>query len=56
LTPGPPLKRRTRETGDDIPAVRDWTWPTATGTGGGPRPTLPETSAEAAPAKESTQG
>jgi xylulose-5-phosphate/fructose-6-phosphate phosphoketolase len=46
-------KRWTREYGDDIPAVRDWTWPTATGTGDGPRAPLSDTSADFTPEIES---
>jgi len=43
-------KRWTREYGDDIPSVRDWTWAAATGTGTGPAAgALSDTSADFSP-------
>ncbi len=44
-------KRWTRDYGDDIPSVRDWTWPEATGAGDGPNAgALYDTSADFSPA------
>ena len=43
-------KRWTRQYGDDIPSVRDWTWAAATGTGTGPAAgALSDTSADFSP-------
>ena len=45
----------TREDGDDILSVRNWTWPAATGTGGGPRAPLPDTGADFTPEIETAK-
>ncbi len=49
-------RRYTREYGDDIPSVRDWTWAEATGTGHGPAAPLSDTSADFSPEVESAKG
>jgi xylulose-5-phosphate/fructose-6-phosphate phosphoketolase len=49
-------KRWTREYGDDIPSVRDWTWPDAIGTSDGPVVPLSDTSADFTPEAESAKG
>jgi xylulose-5-phosphate/fructose-6-phosphate phosphoketolase len=49
-------RRHTRQYGDDIPSVRDWTWAAATGTGTGPAAPLSDTSADFSPEVESAKG
>ncbi len=48
-------RRYTRQYGDDIPSVRDWTWGGATGTGEGPTAPLSDTSADFSPEVESAK-
>ncbi len=49
-------RRHTRQYGDDIPSVRDWTWAGANGTGTGPAAPLSDTSADFSPEVESAKG
>ncbi len=48
-------RRYTRQYGDDIPSVRDWTWAGANGTGQGPTAPLSDTSADFSPEVESAK-
>ncbi len=48
-------RRYTRQYGDDIPSVRDWTWASATGTGDGPAAPLSDTSADFSPEVEAAK-
>jgi xylulose-5-phosphate/fructose-6-phosphate phosphoketolase len=48
-------RRYTRQYGDDIPSVRDWTWAGATGSGEGPTAPLSDTSADFSPEVESAK-
>jgi len=49
-------KRWTRDHGDDLPSVRDWTWPGATGAQSGPAAgTLSDTGADFSPADSQPQ-
>ncbi len=48
-------RRYTRQYGDDIPSVRDWTWGGSTGSGEGPTAPLSDTSADFSPEVESAK-
>jgi len=48
-------RRYTRQVGDDLPAVRDWTWTAATGSGEGPTAPLSDTSADFSPEVEAAK-
>jgi len=48
-------RRYTRQFGDDLPAVRDWTWTAATGSGEGPTAPLSDTSADFSPEVEAAK-